>query len=487
MSALALEFDGGRPGRRPEVGFESSAAFKQAAPATRDAAARASARGLDWFTFFLDDMQTGFGPFVAIYLTANAWTQLDIGLVLTVGGLVALACQMPSGALVDAIRCTRLLAILAVAAICLSALALAIWPSFLVVMGARVLHAAASCVLGPVIAAISLGLVGHAALGARLGRNARFGSIGNGFGAAAMGLCGYLVSNQAVFFLTAALAAPAILALGRIRAGEVDHASGTEVGSASVSVRTLLRDRRLLIFAGCNLLFQLANAAMLPLMGGILTLRASEWATTLIGACIVVPQLVVAGIAPWVGRVADSWGRRPLLFLCFGALAARGVLFAFVTNPYLVVAVQLLDGVCAAALGVTLPLVVADITRGTGRFNLALGIVGSAVSIGGALSTTLGGYAMDHFGRSFAFFSLAFVGACGLVLVGLLLPETRRARPICTEEDDASIAPESGAVPIGLAPSSNFEDVEFGQLRRTREGDIGMRLVTARAEPEVAG
>jgi MFS family permease len=487
VSALALEFDGGRPGRRPEVGFESSAAFKQAAPATRDAAARASARGLDWFTFFLDDMQTGFGPFVAIYLTANAWTQLDIGLVLTVGGLVALACQMPSGALVDAIRCTRLLAILAVAAICLSALALAIWPSFLVVMGARVLHAAASCVLGPVIAAISLGLVGHAALGARLGRNARFGSIGNGFGAAAMGLCGYLVSNQAVFFLTAALAAPAILALGRIRAGEVDHASGTEVGSASVSVRTLLRDRRLLIFAGCNLLFQLANAAMLPLMGGILTLRASEWATTLIGACIVVPQLVVAGIAPWVGRVADSWGRRPLLFLCFGALAARGVLFAFVTNPYLVVAVQLLDGVCAAALGVTLPLVVADITRGTGRFNLALGIVGSAVSIGGALSTTLGGYAMDHFGRSFAFFSLAFVGACGLVLVGLLLPETRRARPICTEEDDASIAPESGAVPIGLAPSSNFEDVEFGQLRRTREGDIGMRLVTARAEPEVAG
>jgi MFS family permease len=391
----------------------------------RDAASRASARGLDWFTFFLDYLQTGFGPFVAIYLTAHAWTQFDIGLVLTAGGLVALACQMPSGALVDAVRSARLVAIVAVAAICLSALALAIWPTFLVVMGASVLHAAASCVLGPVIAAISLGLVGHAALGARLGRNARFGSIGNGFGAAAMGLCGYLVSNQAVFFLTAALAAPAILALGRIRVGEVDHARGTKVASASVSVRTVLRDRRLLMFAGCILLFQLANAAMLPLMGGILTLRASEWATTLIGACIVVPQLVVAGFAPWVGRVADSWGRRPLLFFCFAALAARGVLFAFVTNPYLVVAVQLLDGVCAATLGVVLPLVVADITRGTGRFNLGLGIVGSAVSIGAALSTTLAGYAMDHFGSSVAFLSLAFIGACGLALVGLLLPETR--------------------------------------------------------------
>jgi predicted MFS family arabinose efflux permease len=344
---------------------------------------------------------------------------------LTAGGLVALACQMPGGALVDAMRSARLVAMLAVAAICLSALALAIWPTFLVVMGSRVLHAAASCVLGPVIAAISLGLVGHAALGARLGRNARFASIGNGFAAAAMGLCGYLVSNQAVFLLTAALAAPAILALGRIRVGDVEHPRGTETASTNVSVRTVLRDRRLLIFAGCILLFQLANAAMLPLMGGILTLRASEWATTLIGACIVVPQLVVAGFAPWVGRVADSWGRRPLLFFCFAALAARGVLFAFVTNPYLVVAVQLLDGVCAATLGVVLPLVVADITRGTGRFNLGLGIVGSAVGIGAALSTTLAGYAMDHFGSSVAFFSLAFIGACGLALVGLLLPETR--------------------------------------------------------------
>ncbi len=187
----------------------------------------------------------------------------------------------------------------------------------------------------------------------------------------------------------------------------------------------MLRERRLLIFAACILLFQLANAAMLPLMGGILTVRSSQWATTLIGACIVVPQLVVAGFAPWVGRVADSWGRRPLLFFCFAALAARGVLFAFVTSPYLVVAVQVLDGVCAAILGVILPLVVADITRGTGRFNLGLGIVGSAVGIGAALSTSLAGYASDHFGSSIAFFSLASVAGCGLALVWLLLPETR--------------------------------------------------------------
>jgi len=158
---------------------------------------------------------------VAIYLTAHAWTQFDIGLVLTAGGLVALAGQMPGGVLVDAVRSARLLGGLAVAAICLSALAMAIWPIFPVVLASRVLHASASCVIGPIVAAISLGLVGHAALGARLGRNARFASIGNGVAAAGMGLCGLLVSNQAVFFLTALLVAPALVALVRIRPHDI--------------------------------------------------------------------------------------------------------------------------------------------------------------------------------------------------------------------------------------------------------------------------
>ena len=402
-----------------------------ASPATSEQTAsaaespKASARGLDWFTFFLADIQTGFGPFVAIYLTAHQWSQFDIGLVLTVGGLVALAAQMPGGALVDAMRSTRLVATLAVIAICLSALALALWPVFSVVMASRVVHAAASCVLGPVIAALSLALVGHAALGARLGRNARFASIGNGVAAAAMGACGYFISNQAVFLLTAVLAAPAILALARIRTSDVERRKEETPAAATTGWRSALSNRRLLAFAGCILLFQLANAAMLPLMGSIMTMRSAEWASTLIGACIVVPQLIVALFAPWVGRMADQWGRRPLLYLCFAALAARGVLFAFIGNPYLIVAVQVLDGVCAAVLGVVLPLVVADIMRGTGRFNLGLGIVGSAVGIGAALSTTLAGYTIDHFGSSAAFLGLASIAVCGLALVWLLLPETQ--------------------------------------------------------------
>jgi len=145
----------------------------------------------------------------------------------------------------------------------------------------------------------------------------------------------------------------------------------------------------------------------------------------LIAACIVVPQLVVAAFSPWVGRQAQQWGRRPLLLIGFAALPLRGVLFGAVTDPFLLVSVQLLDGISAAMLGVLVPLVIADATRGTGRFNLAQGVVGSAVGIGASLSTTLAGYVSDTLGSSAAFFGLAVLGFAGLVLVWASLPETR--------------------------------------------------------------
>jgi MFS family permease len=351
--------------------------------------------------------------------------------VLTISGLVALAGQMPGGALVDLARSERRLAGWSVVAISASAVMLAAWPSFPVVLSAEVLHAAASCVLGPALVAISLGLVGHARIGERLGRNARFASIGNGLAAAAMGACGYFFSNRAVFLFTALLCIPALIALSRIREREIDpvraHGGISEPPATRIiaGLRKLAGNRPLIILAACALMFHLANAAMLPLMGSILTMRSSRWATILIAACIVVPQIIVALFAPWVGRQAQQWGRRPLLMAAFAALAARGVLFAFTSDPYLLVAVQLLDGVAAAVLGVLVPLVVADVTFGTGRFNLAQGVVGSAVGIGASFSTTLAGYMSDHFGSSAAFLTLAAIAAAGLTALVALLPETR--------------------------------------------------------------
>ena len=396
------------------------------------APSRESLRGLDWFIFFLADVQTGFGPFIAVYLTTQKWTQAEIGLVLTIGGLVGLIGQMPGGAIVDFARSERLVASLAVATIGTSALAYAAWPILPIVLAAATLHAAASCVLGPAIAAISLGLVGPLGIGERFGRNARFAALGNGTAAAAMGTCGYLLSSRSVFLVTAALAIPTLLALARIREREIDaaRAHGAAPRAApdikSTSILALVRQRALLVFAGSILLLQLANGAMLPLMAGVVTTRSSQWAPVLIAACIIVPQAIVALTSPSVGRKAQQWGRRPLLLTGFAALAIRGVMFATVRDPYLLVAVQVLDGITAAVLSVMVPLIVADVAFGSGHFNLAQGIVGTATGIGASLSTVLAGYVSDKFGSSVAFTGLASVAALGLATIWLAMPETRR-------------------------------------------------------------
>ncbi len=376
------------------------------------------------------NLQTGFGPFLAVYFSQAKWTQSDIGFALTVGSLVGLLGQVPGGAFVDAARSKRFAAAVATLAVAGSALALAVWPSFLVVLLAMALHSAASCVLTPAIAAISIGLVGHARAGERLGRNASFQAMGNACAAAVMGACGYYLSNGAVFYLTAALVLPTIIALSFIRADEIDANVRTQEAAAapagSGGLRTLLTNRGLLAFAGCMTLFFLANAAMLPLVGSALTLRASETATALVAACIMVPQAVLAVCAPAVGRAAERYGRYPVLLVGFAALPVRGLLFAYTTDPYLLVAIQVLDGVSASVLGVMVPLVVSDLTRGTGRFNLALGAVGTAMGIGAALSTSLAGIMADRLGSQTAFLGLAVVGLAAFLLVALAMPETRR-------------------------------------------------------------
>jgi MFS family permease len=401
---------------------------------TGRAISAASRHGLDAFAFFVANLQTGFGPFLAVYFSQAKWTQSDIGFALTVGSLVALLGQVPGGAFVDVVRSKRFAAAVAVIGIAGSAFALAVWPSFLVVLLAMAVHSGASCVLTPAIAAISIGLVGRAHAGERLGRNASFAALGNALGAAGMGAIGYYLSNGAVFYLTAALGIPTVIALARIRARDIDPGVLKEPAAAQGArasgqegVRALLTNRGLLCFSACMVLFFLANAAMLPLVGSVLTLRASETATALVAACIMIPQAVLAVSAPAVGRAAERFGRYPVLLVGFGALPVRGLLLAYTTNPYGLVGIQVLDGVSASVLGVMVPLIVSDLTRGTGRFNLALGAVGTAMGIGAALSTSLAGIMADHLGSHSAFLGLACMGFAAFMLVALIMPETREA------------------------------------------------------------
>ncbi len=422
-------------GARSRDGVEVGAAGKEMA--------------LDWFAFFCANLQTGFGPFVAVYLTAEKWTQTDIGIVLMIGGLVGLVCQVPGGLLVDRARSKPLVAGIAVLAIGAAALLVALGSAYALILFAWVLHASATCLLTPSITSVSLDLVGHERIGVRLGRNATFASIGNALAAAAMGGFGSVFSNQAVFFVTAALAIPTVTALFFLRTPRVPRRPladaaplapaplSAEIASPTASVtsqgatsggatwRSLLGNRQLLVLAVATGLFTLANASMLPLVGSVLTMRAAHAPTMLIAACIVVPQIMVAVASPFVGKLTQTWGRRPLLIIGLAALPLRGFAFGFVSDPYLFVPIQMLDGISASVIGVLVPLVAADATRSQGGYALAQGIIGTAMGVGAAFSPTIAGWLTDHLGSTTAFEGLGLIAVLALVAAVAFMPETR--------------------------------------------------------------
>ena len=389
---------------------------------------RSSLRGLDAVNLFLAGALSGFGPYVAVFLAEQKWTQQNIGFVLTAGGLAGLLSQLPGGELLDAIRSKRLVVALGAIMVAASALIIALRPSFPLVLAALVLQAITGGFLGLAVAAISLGLVGHAALGKRLGRNQRFASTGGVIAAGLMGVIGYILSYRAIFFAAAALVLPLLAALGRIQLsgiyGRVSGAPGYQELSAKARRWSLWKNGNLLTFAGCECLFQLGNASMLPLAGEALVFSKEAFSSLIVSALIIVPQLIVALMASWAGRRANTWGRRPLLLVGFAALPIRALVFAWTTSPMVLIAAQILDGVSGTMLGVLTALIVSDLTRGTGRFSLALGFVGTMSGIGASLSTTLTGLVAGSFGRAAGFLSIAAVALVALLLLWLRMPET---------------------------------------------------------------
>ena len=422
-----------------------------------------SQQGLDWLNFFVANLQTAFGPFIAVYLTGEHWTQGQIGLALTAGSITAMVSQVPAGAAVDALANKHLAALLAMIAVIASCLLLVLFPQRLPVMAAEILHGFASCMLNPAIAAITLGMVAArlaqgaqpGELGRRLGRNSSFAAIGNAVAAGLMGGVGWLVSARATFFLGALLAVPGMLALRAIErpkneladaaaaadpddegagraaddspAASAARAADAGPGRSSHGIMILLRDRRLFTFAICTALFHLSNAAMLPLVAGEITKEAAGQAELIIAACILAPQLIGAAMSPRIGQLAETIGRRPVLLVGFAALPLRGLLLATTSNPWLTVLFQLLDGISSATFGVMLPLIAADLTRGTGRFNLCMGFFGLAMGIGASFSTTLAGFVADR-SVSLSFLILALAGAICVLMVWLLFGDTTPRR-----------------------------------------------------------
>ena len=396
-----------------------------------------SRSGLKALNFFIAAVEAGFGPFVAVFLTQQGWSQTDVGLVLSIGAGAALFGQLPGGLAVDHVHRKRPILTVALIAIAGAALLVAFLPTFSTVSMAEAMNSLASCIVTPSIAAITLRLCGHDAYSERLGVNARYGSLGAASAAGFFGVCAWYVSQRSVFIAAAGLVLPALIALYTIRSS--DEAAGEE-HCALLHPRErrrrarewhIFREPALHIFGACAVLFHLSNAAMLPLALNELAKRTPT-AGLVVSAAVIVPQVIVAAISPWAGAMAQAVGRRPVLVAGFAALPIRGLLFAMLTwagaTAAPLIAIQMLDGISGTVFGLSLPLIAADATRKTGFMNLAIGSLSLAVGLGATASTTLAGIVADRVGAPTAFVGLAAVGALAWLVVLLAMPETRPER-----------------------------------------------------------
>ena len=394
---------------------------------------------LDATNFFLADVRDALGPYLAVYLlTERQWDAASIGVVMSIATVAGILAQTPAGAVVDATRAKR--AVMVAAAILVTTASVLVpWvSSFWPVAISQATAHAAGVVFGPALAAMTLGIVGHSAFTKRIGRNESFNHAGNACAAAASGALAYFWGPKVVFYLLASMAVASIVSVLAIPARAIDHNLARGLDDAPSKSRhdhpsglsVLLTCRPLLIFAGCAIMFHFANAAMLPLVGQKLALQDKNLGTSLMSACIVAAQIVMVPMAMLVGAKADVWGRKPLFLTALSVLTIRGCLYPLSDNPYWLVGVQLLDGVGAGIYGAIFPVIVADLMRGTGRFNVAQGAIITAQGIGAALSTTLAGFVVVHAGYSAAFLTLAGVAVIGLALYFFVMPETQELKSV---------------------------------------------------------
>ena len=396
---------------------------------------------LDGLNFLASDVRNLFGPFVNVFLvTSRHWSQTDVGLVTTASGLLGIAFQTPIGAAIDVLRAKRGVIVLTMAAMALAGGVIFVAPTFWPMTIALSVLAVAGDAFAPAVSALTLGLVTRDKLARRLGRNSAFDHGGNIAIALLAGAVGYGFSQRAVFLMVPVFAALTSAAVLAIPADAINHdrardlSSGEAQGTAA-GYRILFETRPLMIFALCAMLFHFANAPLLPLVGQKLAVQFPKEATAMMSFCMVAAQGVMLPIAILVGRRADSWGRRPIFLIAFAVLPIRAALYTLSDNAFWLIGVQLLDGVGAGIYGALTPLIIADIMRGSGRYNLAQGAVATTMGIGASLSALAAGEMVDHFGYAASFLALGVAAAIAFLVFFSFMPETRNEEAIAHDRE----------------------------------------------------
>jgi MFS family permease len=395
---------------------------------------RQSQIALDWLNFFMADVETGIGPFVANYLSAaHHFNPAQVGVIVGAQNLAEVAAQAPAGFLIDRVRHKRWLIAGAALVISVGALFIVARQKVKGQIANQIAIGMAAAFVSPTIAAISLGMVGRQAFARRVGRNAAFSHGGNVATALLAGVLGYAAGQQWVFYVSAM---PGVMVLGSLfflREQDIDHkaARGAREDSKNAhgGVRApweVLRKTRIVVFALIIGVFHFANSAMLPLAAQELAKLDRGASSLYMSACIVTAQMVMVPVSYGAGRVADRFGRKPLFSAAFVFLFARGVLLALRDHPFSIVGAETLDGAGTAIASVIALLIVSDLAHGTGRFNFMQGLMNAAIGIGAFAGNTVTGTIAKSAGFPVAFSVLAGVAVAGFVLFAALMPETRQ-------------------------------------------------------------
>ncbi|BAZ10205.1 major facilitator superfamily protein [Calothrix sp. NIES-4071] len=393
---------------------------------------KTSKRALDRVNLTLGDVRDVFEPYLAIFLTADRqWSPELVGIAISTTSIAGILTQTPAGAIVDASRDKRLLVAISTFAVGVSYLVIINFKSLFAVVASQAVIGISSVIVGPTIAAISLGLVGKQRLQKRVGRNEAFNHAGNACSAIVAGILGQFVGRIWVFYLLVILCIITVFSVFQIRNQDIDNvqarADDSENGGERANIKDLFRNRQLLVFASSVLIFYLASAALLPLVSQQLSGGKQDASSVYVSAAVVISQLIMIPVAAWAGKTADSWGRKPLLLVAFIAVILRAFLYTLSNNPLFLISMQVFEGIASGIFTVLLVIVVADLTQGTGRFNFAQGAINTMVGIGAALSNLGSGFLVKAAGYKVGFTALGIIAAIGLFWFWFAMPETKKS------------------------------------------------------------
>ena len=379
------------------------------------------------------DVKDGVGVYLSVYLlTVHKWDPSQIGVVVAIPWIVSILAQSPVGGFIDRTKRKRLLLVVASAIVALSCIIVVNFPAFYPIAASQVALGVVQTVFPPCVAAITLGMVGRQSFPKRIGRNESFNHGGNMLAAVAAVFIGWYISYEGIFYFSILQCAAIIVATLLIREKEIDHdlareaTEGSQPADSFVNgLKQLFSNRDVTYFTIAVGLWNIANGAMLPLLGQKIGLSNLEHSALYLSVCIIIAQMTMVFIAPLAAKLSE-YGRKTILTVAFILVPVRALLFAWIDNKYALISFQVIDGIGAGIYGVISILMMADLGKGTGRFNLLQGTTYASIGLGVALSSILSGYMVKYFGYAGGFISLAGMGTVATLFLLFFVKESMR-------------------------------------------------------------